>query len=87
MTLEDLRDQFAAAALTGMLSGRSMPLESYPPENAAISAYRYADAMLVQRRAYCPACGQKLDPTRGFIVHESGCSFGFQDNLPTMGEI
>ena len=40
-----LRDYFAAAALTGGLLDGAFPT----PEDAAISAYEYADAMLTAR--------------------------------------
>jgi hypothetical protein len=46
----DLRDRFAAAALTGYLAaftgGRPFP----GPEAVAIECYVYADAMLAERR-------------------------------------
>jgi hypothetical protein len=45
-----LRDHFAAAALTGMLSGRQ-PGGHYSPESFAAYAYRCADAMMEARRA------------------------------------
>lgn len=75
---EQLRDGFAAAALTGLLAGRKQP-DEFDPAGAAVFAYHFADAMLLQRRAYCPLCHQKLDPDKGFIVHESGCLFGWPD--------
>lgn len=77
--LEALRDEFAAAALTGMMAHgihKPPPEETFAAEVADL-AYRMADAMLLRRRADCPACGQKLDPARGFIVHESGCTYGW----------
>lgn len=43
-----LRDYFAGQALTGMLAGRSQVVK-FTPEDAAISAYFTADAMLAER--------------------------------------
>lgn len=46
-----LRDQFAAAALTGMLSNYDANGESpLPASSFAIDAYVFADAMLKQRK-------------------------------------
>jgi hypothetical protein len=41
-----LRDQFAMAAMTGLLSDPS----SSGPDGAAMVAYKYADAMLEARK-------------------------------------
>jgi hypothetical protein len=43
---ERLRDTFAAAALTGLISSREWPIDS---EEAAHYCYRVADAMLSER--------------------------------------
>lgn len=48
-----LRDQFAAAALTGLLafsSGRPDGTVQYDAGDAAAEAYRFADALLAERR-------------------------------------
>lgn len=45
-----VRDQFAAAALTGFLAAHSSDEAQIPPPNEAASwAYQYADAMLAVR--------------------------------------
>lgn len=46
-----LRDQFAAAALTGLLDDESNPKDA---EMLAVDAYRFADAMLAARKATKP---------------------------------
>ena len=83
MSLEALRDEFALGALNGLLASHGAGLVRLTEMDLAIAAYRYADAMLLQRRAYCPVCQQKIDPEKGFIIHVSGCTFGFQEDLPT----
>ena len=46
----DLRDQFAAAAITGILAGKWGQMPQYKPEEAfANLAYIIADAMLIAR--------------------------------------
>jgi hypothetical protein len=82
VSLEALRDEFALGALNGLLASHGADVR-VTEMDLAIAAYRYADAMLIQRRAYCPVCQQKIDPAKGFIVHVSGCTFGFQEDLPT----
>ena len=44
----ELRDRFAIAALTGLLSTITTG-EHYGPQTAAQDAYKYADAMLKER--------------------------------------
>lgn len=46
------RDEFAAAALTGLLTQRATSIESPRPELAAQVAYQYADAMLKEREIF-----------------------------------
>lgn len=54
-TTETLRDRFAMAALTGILSGCSGADANFPPEGkAARWAYEYADAMLRHREPARP---------------------------------
>ena len=44
-----LRDQFAMAALTGLVASfHSLDMDNYK-EKAAVTAYEYADAMLAER--------------------------------------
>ena len=46
----DLRDQFAAAAITGILAGKWGQMPQYKPEEAFENlAYIFADAMLIAR--------------------------------------
>ena len=48
--LPDLRDQFAKAAITGILAGKWGQMPQYKPEEAfADFAYKMADAMLKRR--------------------------------------
>jgi hypothetical protein len=50
MTREELRDEFAKAAITGILAGRWGQMPNRKPEEAfADFAYRVADAMLRRR--------------------------------------
>ena len=50
MDKEELRDQFATAAITGILAGRWGQMPNMKPEEAfADFAYRVADAMLKRR--------------------------------------
>ncbi len=50
MDKEELRDQFAKAAITGILAGRWGQMPNRKPEEAfADFAYRVADAMLKRR--------------------------------------
>jgi hypothetical protein len=50
MTREELRDEFAKAAITGILAGRWGQMPNRKPEEAfADFAYRVADAMLKRR--------------------------------------
>lgn len=58
MSIKRLRDEFAMAALTGLLSSESCPNESmgssyisYTAEQAARISYNIADAMLEEREA------------------------------------
>lgn len=49
---KSLRDYFAAAALTGMLANAKIPETWDPPEHreqAAFTAYGFADAMLAEK--------------------------------------
>ena len=47
---ENLRDRFAAAAITGILAGKWGQMPQYKPEEAFASlAYIIADAMLIAR--------------------------------------
>ncbi|MFZ2875450.1 MAG: hypothetical protein WAZ94_13335 [Phycisphaerales bacterium] len=55
-----LRDYFAGCALTGILGGRTMPLdraEEGSEHAMSISAYIIADAMLEARKARTTAAG------------------------------
>ena len=47
----DLRDYFAAKALTGMLGSRNPNTPRFHPEDDAAYVYAVADAMLKARRA------------------------------------
>jgi len=48
--LPDLRDQFAKAAITGILAGKWGQMPQYKPEEAfADFAYNMADAMMKRR--------------------------------------
>jgi hypothetical protein len=48
--LPDLRDQFAMAAITGILAGKWGQMPQYKPEEAfADFAYKMADAMMKRR--------------------------------------
>ena len=80
---------FALAALQGILASWSQGGHGrvFDFNVIAIDAYYAADAMLFQRRAYCPVCAQKIDPVKGFIVHESGCTYGWRDGEPTGVEL
>ena len=50
-TLDKLRDEFAKAAITGILAGKWGQMPQYKPEEAfADFAYRVADAMLERRK-------------------------------------
>lgn len=50
MTKEELRDEFAKAAITGILAGKWGQMPQYKPEEAfANLAYIIADAMLIAR--------------------------------------
>ena len=50
MTKEELRDEFAKAAITGILAGKWGQMPQYKPEEAFASlAYIIADAMLIAR--------------------------------------
>ena len=50
MTKEELRDEFAKAAITGILAGKWGQIPQYKPEEAfANLAYIIADAMLIAR--------------------------------------
>ena len=49
--LSELRDEFAKAAITGILAGKWGQMPQYKPEEAfADFAYRVADAMLERRK-------------------------------------
>ena len=49
----DLRDQFAAAAITGILAGKWGQMPQYKPEEAfADFAYRIADEMIKRRNKH-----------------------------------
>lgn len=49
--LPSLRDQFAMAALQGILSGRyNFQTETFPLEEVTTAAYAYADVMLEARK-------------------------------------
>ena len=49
--LTELRDDFAMAAITGILAGKWGQMPQYKPEEAfADFAYRVADAMLERRK-------------------------------------
>jgi len=49
-SLSDLRDEFAKAAITGILAGKWGQLPQYKPEEAfADFAYRIADEMMKRR--------------------------------------
>jgi hypothetical protein len=48
--MRDLRDHFAAAALTGYLAAFTGNRAFPGPEAVAIECYTYADAMLAERR-------------------------------------
>lgn len=49
-SLSDLRDEFAKAAITGILAGKWGQLPQYKPEEAfADFAYRVADEMMKRR--------------------------------------
>lgn len=80
MTLEQLRDEFAAAALTGLLASwhRGNAGRLFDFDSIVADAYAAADAMLHQRRAYCPVCQQQRAHAKAAIVHESGCEYGWQ---------
>ena len=53
MDKQELRDQFAAAAITGILAGRWGQMPNRKPEEAfADFAYRVADAMLERREQW-----------------------------------
>ena len=48
MTKEELRDEFAKAAITGILAGKWGQMPQYKPEEAfAEFAFKVADAMIV----------------------------------------
>ena len=50
MTKEELRDEFAKAAITGILAGKWGQMPQYKPEEAfADFAYRIADEMIKRR--------------------------------------
>lgn len=50
MTKEELRDEFAKAAITGILAGKWGQMPQYTPEEAfADFAYRVADEMIKRR--------------------------------------
>lgn len=49
--LVNLRDKFAMAALTGLIAS---PMRHGEAEVYAVSAYRFADAMLAQRKKVQP---------------------------------
>lgn len=53
MNKQELRDQFATAAITGILAGRWGQMPNRKPEEAfADFAYRVADAMLERREQW-----------------------------------
>ena len=53
MDKQELRDQFAKAAITGILAGRWGQMPNRKPEDAfADFAYRVADAMLDRREQW-----------------------------------
>ena len=53
MDKQELRDQFAKAAITGILAGRWGQMPNRKPEEAfADFAYRVADAMLDRREQW-----------------------------------
>lgn len=53
MDKQELRDQFATAAITGILAGRWGAMPNRKPEEAfADFAYRVADAMLERREQW-----------------------------------
>jgi hypothetical protein len=55
-----LRDLFAAAALIAWGAGRNQPMteaDDSRAESVALSCYRYADAMLAERKKYIPHGG------------------------------
>ena len=53
MDKQELRDQFAKAAITGILAGRWGQMPNRKPEEAfADFAYRVADAMLERREQW-----------------------------------
>ncbi len=53
MDKQELRDQFATAAITGILAGRWGQMPNRKPEEAfADFAYRVADAMLERREQW-----------------------------------
>lgn len=82
MNIEALRDEFATAALNGLVVSQrpDVPLNS---DDLASLAYWIADSMLQARTAYCPNCLARRDKTKGFIVHVSGCTYGWQHENPT----
>lgn len=51
---KDLRDEFAMAALAGMLSNKDRVGHFAKFESAAIESYRWADAMLAARNKEAP---------------------------------
>jgi hypothetical protein len=54
--MPDLRDRFAAAALTGYFAAFTGDRPFPVPEAVAIDCYAYADAMLAERRRGSAAC-------------------------------
>ena len=55
-TRSELRDEFAMAAITGILAGKWGQLPQFKPEEAfADFAYRVADEMMKRRETHGPA--------------------------------
>jgi len=53
MTREELRDEFAKAAIAGILAGKWGQMPQYTPEEAfADFAYRVADEMIKRRNKH-----------------------------------
>jgi hypothetical protein len=83
VSIELMRDEFACAALNGIIAAVGSGLQGSTAQAYAELAYLYADAMLLARRAYCPVCQQKTDPEKGYIIHVSGCTYGWPEEGPT----
>lgn len=63
-----------------ILSGLAHSLERIADTLERIAAdYALVNKLRVEM---CPGCGQKVDPEKGFIIHESGCTALWPDGSP-----